>query len=161
MLRGTHRNRVRVRVRSFVTGQVLQYVTESEARVMCAENADGSEMLGQDGRPMEPVARRLSRRKAALTDIKLLARVKSERPSDCTLSQIDAETNAFAQARFNGSGVPLCLAATDSIAALDRAEDKVKAWPLVHDDRAVVICAGKVHGVVKMAAIPEQLINFA
>jgi len=32
----------------------------------------------------------------------------------------------------------------------DRAENKVEAWPTVHDDKAVVICAGKIIGATRM-----------
>jgi hypothetical protein len=95
MQAGTHRNRVRVRVRSFVDGHTLQFVSEGEARIMCGERANGSEMLGQDGKPLEAVARRLSRLKAPLTDIKLLAPAKAERPSNCSLSQVEMRNNAF------------------------------------------------------------------
>jgi hypothetical protein len=141
-----HRNRVLVCVRSFVdASRILRRVTESEARIMCGENADGSEMLGQDGKPIEAVARRLSRRKAALTDIQLLAPVKSEKRGAASLSSSDTESNAFNQA-FKALGD------TDSIRQLERATAKYQAWPEVHDDRNVIVCAGKVHGVVHVAA---------
>jgi hypothetical protein len=143
MQRGTHRNRVRVRVRSFVDLHVLQYVSEHEGRIMCGENSDGSRMIGCDGKPIEAVARRLSRLKASFTDIQLMASAKSERASGCSLSQIDVQNNAFAQA-FSALGE------TDSISALERATAKVGAWPDVHDDRAVVISAGKAYGVIRI-----------
>jgi len=38
---------------------------------------------------------------------------------------------------------------------------KVAAWPKVHDDKATVICAGKVYGVVHMKQIPDPIVSFA
>lgn len=143
-----HKPRLRVRVRSFVDKHVLRVVSEHEARIMCGENSDGTEMLGQDGKPIEAVARRLSRIKATLTDIQLLAPERNERPSACGLTFSDVQNNGLG-AHFRALG------STDSIRALDRAADKVAAWPHVHDDRNVIICAGKVHGVSIMR--PEQL----
>jgi hypothetical protein len=148
MQAGTHRSRVRVRVRSFVDKHVLRMVSEHEARIMCGENADGTEMLGQDGKAIEAVARRLSRLKATLTDIQLLARERNERPSPAGLTFSDVQNNAFGS-HFRALG------STDSIRALDRAAEKVAAWPEVHDYRNVIVCAGKVHGVSIMR--PEHL----
>src|SRR5579871_1263578 len=135
------RNRVRVRVRSSVTGEVLRFVSEGEARLMCAENADGSDMLDYRGTRIEPVAMRLSRLKAPLTDIRLLDLNRGKRQSPCTLTESDVKNNAFGKA-FSALGN------TDSIRALDRAVNKVDAWPDEHDRKAVVISAGKVHGVI-------------
>lgn len=149
-----HRNRVRVRVRSFVTGEVLRYVSESEARFMCAENADGSDMLDVNGDPLEPIAIRLSRIKAPLTDIKLLSPERHRRNSACTLTRSDVEHNGLGKA-FSSLGI------TDSIRAIERAESKVNAWPETHDDRAVVISAGKVHGAILVESIPDRILNFA
>ena len=57
------------------------------------------------------------------------------------------------------TGLP--LSADDSIRALERAEDKVAAWPHTHDDRAVVICAGKVFGVTVLEQIPARIVSFS
>ena len=108
------------------------------------ENGDGTEMLGQDGKPIEAIARRLSKRKAALTDIQLLERAKSERSGSACLTAADSRNNAFHEA-FSALGP------SDSIRALERARDKVSAWAHIFDDKAVIICAGKVHGVTYAA----------
>jgi hypothetical protein len=134
-----HRNRVRVNVRSCVDGHILRVCSESEARQMCGENSDGSKMLGQDGKAVEPIAYRMTRLKAPLTDIKLLARERQPRNVKATLTFADVQNNAFAKA-FKELGGPEI-----SIRALESAENKVAAWPEIHDDRAVVICAGKVY----------------
>lgn len=136
MKRGVHRNRARVRVRSFVTGLVIRYVSELEARQMCDEDSKGERLYLR-----EPDAWRLSKKKQPLTDIKLVSALRSERPTEATLTFRDVDNNAMAKG-FKVLGGPEI-----SIRALDRAEDKVEAWPEVHDDKAVVICAGKVHGV--------------
>lgn len=62
---------------------------------------------------------------------------RNARPSACTMTMRDVENNAFGQA-FSALGP------TDSIRALDRAIDKVQAWPEVHDTKAVCISAGRV-----------------
>ena len=111
---------------------------------MCGENSDGSKMLGQDGKPLEPIAYRLSRLKAPLTDIRLLALGRPPRQGSATLTFRDAENNAFAR-------VFSALGDTDSIQALERSTSKVEAWPEIHDDRAVVVCAGKVYGATEVA----------
>jgi hypothetical protein len=144
------RVRVRVRVRSYVdSSRILHYVTESEARLMCGENADGSEMIGQDGQPIEPIARRLSLKKHQLTDIRMLAPVKGDGVVKTALSFADVVNNAFAKA-FKVLGGPEI-----SIRSLQRAEGKVDAWPEIYDEKAVVICAGKVHGVT---FVPREML---
>jgi hypothetical protein len=102
---------------------------------MCGEDWFGNSIEG-----MHVVARRLSRKKQKLTEIQLLAPARNERPSPASLTFSDVQNNAFGS-HFRALG------STDSIRALDRAGDKVAAWPDVHDDRNVIICAGKVHGV--------------
>lgn len=135
-----HRNRLRVRVRSFVDNRVLRYVPMGEAREMIAQKADGSDMMGSDDKPIEPVARRLSRLKAPLTDIKLLAPLRRERQSPCTITGSETENFAFIH-----DGVR--LSAKDSIRTLDAALSKVEAWPGVHDSKSPVVSAGTVYGV--------------
>jgi hypothetical protein len=136
----SHRHdRLRVRVRSYHDlDRTLHWVTESEARVMCGENADGSIMFGQDGKPIQPVARRLSKLKHALSDIQLLAPARRGQGFQATLTFADIYHNAMAKA-FDVLGGPEI-----SIRTLNRAEAKVHAWPEIHDDRAVMICAGRV-----------------
>lgn len=134
-----HRNRMRVRVRSCVDGRVLRFVSESEARIMIAENADGSEMIGEDGKPIEPVARRISLKKHVL-EIKLLAPLRRERTSPCTITLTEAENCAFVHPGVRLSG-------KDAIRPLDAAMEKVQAWPSVHDSRAAIVSAGVVYGV--------------
>lgn len=147
MQRGTHRNRVRVRVRSCCVeytmkicgyyAKILQYVSEREAREMCDEDSHGNRLWER-----EPVAVRLSAKKAPLTDVRLLQPAKSEHNTSACLSAADSENNAFASApnfRIAGPG--------QSIRALDRSMRKTEVWPEIYDDKAVVICAGKVHGV--------------
>jgi hypothetical protein len=151
----SHRNRLRVRVRSFVDSHVLRCVSEREARIMCAENSDGSQMIGSDRKPLEPVADRLSRLKAPLMDIRLRAPERGEKPSPCTITLLDVVNNAFGQAYSQ-------LGPTDSIRALQRSEDKISAWPEIHDERNVVISAGTAHGVKEYCPWPpNQLLNFA
>lgn len=135
-----HRNRLRVRVRSFVTKAVLRYVSESEARIMIAENADGSEKLGEDMRPLEACALRLTRLKAPLTDIRLLAPERQPRRTTATITRGETENNAFVH-----EGVR--LGPLDSIRALDAATAKVELWPKIHDKRNTVISAGVAYGV--------------
>lgn len=101
---------------------------------MCAEDSTGN-LLEE----MDPIARRLSRKKHKLTDIKLLSPQRLERNSACTLTMSDVQNNAFGQ-HFKALGP------TDSIRALDRAIDKVAVWPQIYDERNVIICAGKVYG---------------
>jgi hypothetical protein len=134
-----HRNRLRVRVRSFVDGHVLRFVSESEARAMIAENADGSEMLGEDGKPVEAIAKRISLKKHDL-EIKLLAPLRRERTSPCTLTCSDADKNSIVH-------IGARISAKDSIRALEAAAAKVNAWPSIHDSRAPVVSAGTVYGV--------------
>jgi hypothetical protein len=145
---GVNRNRVRVRVRSFVTDRALRWVSERQAREMCDEDSNGERL---DLR--EPEAIRLSCKKAPLTDIRLLAPERGERSSPCTLTVRDVQNNAFVQAFAKQAHLP--LSAKDSMRSLDRAEAKVEAWPEVHDDRAVIVCAGKTHGATLMPQ--EQL----
>jgi hypothetical protein len=135
-----HRNRLRVRVRSCVDGHILRYVSESEARLMIAQNADGSDKYGEDGKPMEAVAYRLSRLKAALTDIKMAMPLHRDRQSPCTITWGETVNSAFVH-----PGVR--LSAKDAIRPLDAAVNKVQAWPSTHDDKAPVISAGKPYGV--------------
>lgn len=93
-------------------------------------------------------------RKARITAVRLERRKLTYRPAQ-TLTLTDVENNAFAQARFTEDGRQLILDAKDSIRSLDRATNKVEAWPDVYDGQNVVICAGKIHGASIMR--PEQL----
>lgn len=127
-----------VRVHSCVDGHVLRHVTEREARLMCAEDSFGDRL-----KEMDPVARRLSRKKQRLADITLLAPARAERNSACTLTLSDTQNNAFGQ-HFKALGP------TDSIRAIARAVEKIEAWPYVFDERNVTICAGIVHGATVM-----------
>jgi hypothetical protein len=146
--RKKHRNRIRVNVRSFVDGHILRTCSELEARAMCAEDSFGDPIEG-----LQACARRLSRKKQPLTDIKLLNPKRDERNSPCTITRAEMENNAFVHEGAR-------LSAKDSMRALDRAVSKIEAWPEVHDDRNVVISAGRAFGVITQE-IPEQLINFA
>lgn len=120
---------------------------------MCAENSDGSEMLGQDGNPLEAIAYRLTRLKAPFTDIKLMEPERNKRSSPCTLTMSDVQHNGLGQAFSQ-------LGPTDSIRAIERAIGKIEAWPEIHDTRNVVISAGKAHGVTEIA-IENRYLNFA
>lgn len=124
-----------VRVRSSVDSHILRHVTERDARLMCAEDSHGDPLDG-----IEPTARRLTRKKEKLTDIKLLHPERAKDSSPCTLTLSDIQNNAFGKA-FKWLGP------ADSIRALERAEAKVGAWPDEHDDQAVVISGGKAFGV--------------
>jgi hypothetical protein len=137
-----------VRVHSCADGHVLRHVTEREARVMCAEDSFGDRL-----EEIEPIARRLSRKKQRLQDIVLLIPARAERTSPCTITRSETENNAFVH-----EGVR--LGPLDSIRALDSATAKVEAWPEIHDDRNIVISAGKAFGVI-VADVPESYLNFA
>lgn len=130
-----------VRVRSAADNRVLRHVTEREARLMCAEDSHGDPIDG-----LEPMARRVSRKKQRLVDIQLLQPLKQERTSPCTITMREAERNAFAQAGF-------ALGAENRISTFEASIDKIEYWPHVHDENNVVICAGKVHGVL---TIPRE-----
>ena len=138
-----------VKVHSCADGHVLRHVTEREARIMCGEDSLGNELEG-----LEPIARRLSRKKQRLTDIVLLVPAKAERNSPCTITRSETENNAFVH-----EGV--VLGSQDSIRALDSATDKIAAWPEVHDQRNVVIAAGKAHGVIVADLTEKFYLNYA
>lgn len=106
---------------------------------MIAENADGSDMLGNDGRPLEAVARRISLRKHAL-EIKLIAPLRQERTDRCTIPRRAVENNAFIH---NG----VRLSEKDSMHQLDADVELIEAWPAIHDSKAAIISAGTVYGV--------------
>lgn len=133
----------KVRVRSAADNRVLTHISEREARLMCGEDSHGNSLDG-----VEATAYRMSKKKEPLRDIKLLHPMRADRTSPCTITMGDTVNNAFAK---SGLG----LDATDSIRALDRSISKIDAWPEVHDDQNIVICAGKIHGVSIMR--PEQL----
>ena len=94
-----HKNRLRVKVRSFIDKgmalsqrRVLRYVGEAEARLMCGEDSFGN------------VARRLSAKKTPLTDIELLAPERQPRNVKATLTFSDSVNNGFAKG-LSGSWV--------------------------------------------------------
>lgn len=66
-----------------------------------------------------------------------LKQAKRNRETAATLTLRDVVNNAFGKA-FSALGP------TDSIRALDRAIEKVEAWPDAHDTKAVCISAGRV-----------------
>ncbi len=122
---------------------------------MIGENADGSERLGSDGKAIQAVAKRLTRLKEPLTDIKMLSPRHNERPSACTLTMSDVEKNAL---DYQGS----VISAKDSIRAIDRASNKVKVWPEIHDHKSPTVSAGKAIGVFCQYPPPEErYITFA
>lgn len=103
--------------------------------MMCGEDTHGDPIEG-----LEPIARRLTRKKERLTDIKLLHSERAKDSSPCTITLSDMQHNALGKAfKWLGS--------TDSIRALERATAKIDSWPTEHDDQAVVISAGKAFGV--------------
>jgi hypothetical protein len=127
---GKHRNRARVRVRSFLDNRVLRIVSESIARQMCDEDLAGGRLDN-----CLPEAYRLSPKSAPLTDIRLLAAERAHQRTGATLSARDSQNNAFAKA-FGVAGGPEI-----SIRQLEAAEVKVNAWPEVHDYKAVLALA--------------------
>jgi len=58
--------------------------------------------------------------------------------SKCTLTESDATANAGAASEKR----------------VQRAREKVSAWPYSHDDRAVVISAGIIHGATIVSSLP-------
>lgn len=139
-----------VRVRSSVDSHILRHVTERDARLMCAEDSHGDPL-----EDIEPTARRLTRKKERLTDIKLLHPERAKDSSPCTITLSDMQHNAFGKS-FNWLG------STDSIRAIERATAKIDAWPDEHDQNAVIISAGEVHGAILYCPWPRnQNISFA
>jgi hypothetical protein len=129
---------------------VLRWVTEREARVLCAENQDGSPMYEPDGTLMDSKAKRLSRLKAPLTDIKLRQPDRGDKPTACTLKLSDMLNNAVGAANpelrkpgtyASGKVNPLKIGNY-----IDRAMAKVEAWPEAHDTKSPVIAAGVAYG---------------
>lgn len=93
-----------------------------------------------------------TRREIVGVQLKQLER--NERPSSCSLTRSDAEKNSVVR-------VGAKIAASDSIAALERAVAKVEAWPSVHDTKAVVISAGRALGVILCSSVEERVVTFA
>jgi hypothetical protein len=154
------RHAYRVNVRSRVDGRILFRVAEREARLLCAEDSQGNPLDG-----MEPIADRLSRKKAALSDIQLKSLARDEKPSPCTLTKSDMLNNGIAAVNpelrkpgqfSDGSINPLRIGNY-----LDAAASKVEEWPAAHDQRNVVIAAGKAHGVIHVPVLEERYLNFA
>src|SRR5438067_8104638 len=83
-------------------------------------------------------------RKARVTAVHVIFQ-RPIRYSSCALSAIDTENNGLAQTYS-------ALGDSDSIHDLERSTSKVEAWAEIHDDRAVVVCAGKVYGATEVAA---------
>lgn len=136
-----------VKLYSF-NGALIRHVTLKQALEMIAEDLGGNEVEG-----LERVARRLTRKKAALTEIKMLAPVQMKDGDPCTLTRSDMEGNAIARADHE-------LRGTGKYA--DRAASKVEAWPDTHDDRAPVISAGFAFGVFcPWPASAERVLTFA
>lgn len=155
------RHAYRVRVRSRVDARVLFHVSEREARLLCAEDSQGNPLEG-----MERVADRLTRKKAALTDIQLKSLARDEKPSACTLTKSDMLANAAGsvnpefrkQARFSDGSINDLKIGN----YIDRSMSKVEEWPISHDKRNTVISAGVAYGVFCMwPQQPERVINFA
>jgi hypothetical protein len=141
-----------VRVRS-IFGHVLRHVSHSEALRMIGQDSHGNELEN-----LEPVARRLTRKKAPLTDIRLLAPERLKNSDPCSITPREMELNAYYS---EPKQVYNHLAAGESIRELERAIAKIDFWPDVHDDRNVIISAGHAHGVVHQAVIPDPIISFA
>jgi hypothetical protein len=146
-------SRVNVPVRSYVDNHILRYASHGEARLMIGENADGSQMLGEDGKPIEPVAKRISRPKQPL-EIKLLAPLRNDGQSGGTIPIRAIENNAFVH-----QGVR--LSPQDSMRQLDADVALIAAWPEVYDDQAPTICAGRAVGVVSYPPLEDWVVNFA
>ncbi len=148
------RHAYRVRVRSRVDGRVLFHVAEREARLLCAEDSEGNPLDG-----LEASADRLSRKKAALTDIQLRSLARDEKASPCTLTKTDMLNNAAGsvtpelrhQPKFSDGSTNLLRVGN----YIDRAMSKVEFWPEVHDEKNVTISAGKIHGAIEVPR--EQL----
>lgn len=155
------RHAYRVNVRSRVDGRILFRVPEREARLLCAEDSQGNPLEG-----MERVADRLTRKKAALTDIQLKSLARDEKPSPCTLTKSDMLNNAAGsdnpdlrkRARFTDGSVNGLKVGN----YIDRAMSKVEQWPDTHDLRNTVISAGVAYGVFCPWPVEaERVINFA
>ena len=154
------RHAYRVNVRSRVDGRILFRVPEREARLLCAEDSTGNPADG-----LEPVADRLSRKKAPLTDIQLKSLARDERPSPCTLTKSDMLANGIGaadpetrkQGKFSDGSVNSLKIGN----YVDRAMSKVEEWPHAHDQKNVVIAAGKAHGVIHVPMLEERYVNFA
>jgi hypothetical protein len=115
---------------------------------------------------LEPVADRLSRKKAPLTDIQLKSLARDEKPSACTLTKSDMLTNGVGAAnpelRKRGRFSDGSLNDLKIGNYVDRAMSKVEEWPNAHDKRNTVISAGVAYGVYcPWPPTEECYLNFA
>lgn len=99
---------VRLRSRN---GHLVRCITERQAREMCGEDSFGNRLS-----ELEPVARRLTRKKAPLRDIQMLELVRAHEQDPASLTMSDMLGN---------------------VSGVRRAMDKVAAWAFTGDDRAV------------------------
>jgi hypothetical protein len=103
----------------------------------------------------EGKAKPLKDRYHHICGVRLTSLLRSERPSPCTLTKSDAENNAMVH---NGARIE----ENQSIRSLDRAANKVAAWPSVHDSKATVVSAGTVYGVFcPFPPMEERVVTFA
>lgn len=80
-----------------------------------------------------------------------------------TMGEIDANASGCVTPSKRKPGINCYGAADEMIVGnfIDQAMTKVEQWEGVHDTRAVVISAGKVHGAILVESIPDRVINFA
>lgn len=107
-----------------INGYLVKHITQRQAHEMI-EAGEVQTIRARGARPGTFVA-------VQAKEVK-----RGKRESACTLTLRDVVNNAFGKA-FNALGP------TDSIRALDRAIEKVDAWPDEHDKKAVCISAGRV-----------------
>lgn len=133
-------SRFMVSVRSYVTGKHLRYVTVHEARLMCAEDAEGDPLPD-----VEAVAVRISRKKAALKDIKLRQLNREATGSPCAISAKESWLNALGE-----SG--LALRPSDSIAQMNGIAAKIRYQAEASENnRSVTVVPGKIIGLTECA----------
>jgi hypothetical protein len=112
------------------TGHHIGTITTERALIRAA---DGQVSLRYKGRG----------RKARVTAAHEIFQ-KTASHSGTTITAREVELFALIQA---AGKYHLPLSSNDTIRSLNRTEDKLGAWPEIHDDRAVIICAGQAHGV--------------
>jgi hypothetical protein len=118
---GSHRSRVRLH--SF------------DGRYLCSVPIENAyEMLSKGSAEIAGAHRGL------LTSIKLLPpEPKYPSPRSGAITSTEAQNNALAH-------VGAKLSADEKIGTYQRVLDKISTWPEIYDDRALVVCAGRVRG---------------
>jgi hypothetical protein len=143
-----------------VNGNLLRHITLTQALEMLGETLSGDSIEN-----VYPSAVRISRKKAKLADIRLMALERNEKPSACTLKMSDMVNNGIGAAnpQLRKMGREGGRVSTLKIGNyIDRAMSKVEAWPEAHDTRNTVISAGTAFGVFcPWPVVAERVLTFS